>query len=37
VSEYKKAVRSYEKGKVVIFHIKREDQTHAAFVKMPKK
>ena len=37
VSEYMKAVRSYEKGKVVIFHIKREDQTHAAFVKMPKK
>ncbi|HDQ45582.1 MAG TPA: Do family serine endopeptidase [bacterium] len=36
VSEYRSAIRKFEKGKVVIFHLKRRDTETAAFVKLPR-
>lgn len=36
VNDYKRAIRKFEKGKVVIFHIKRGNSETAAFVKLPK-
>ena len=36
VSDYKKSLRKYEKGKVVIFYLKRQDTELHAFVKLPK-
>lgn len=36
VADYRKAVRSFPKGKVVIFTLKRKDNTFHAFVKLPK-
>lgn len=36
VSDYKKAIRSFPKGKVIIFHIQRGEDKFHAFVKLPK-
>lgn len=36
VSEYKKAIRSFPKGKVIIFHVRRGEDEFHAFVKLPK-
>jgi serine protease Do len=36
VSEYKKVIRSFDKGKVVIFNVKSRDRSFHAFVKLPK-
>lgn len=35
VSEYKKALRKFDKGQVVIFHLKRRSTEFPAFVKLP--
>lgn len=35
VSDYRKALRSFEKGDVVIFHLKRRAEDTVAFVKIP--
>jgi len=36
VSDYKKAIRSFPKGKVIIFHVRRGEDAFHAFVKLPK-
>jgi serine protease Do len=36
LSEYKKTIRSFERGKVVIFDVKSKDRSFHAFVKLPK-
>ncbi len=36
VSDYRSALRKFDKGKVVIFHLKRKNTETAAFVKLPK-
>jgi serine protease Do len=36
ITDYKKAVKSFDKGKVVIFRVKRGDNEFHAFVKLPK-
>ncbi len=36
LAEYKKVVRSFENGKVVIFKVKSKDRSFHAFVKLPK-
>ncbi|NQT27016.1 Do family serine endopeptidase [candidate division KSB1 bacterium] len=36
VSDYRKALRSFKNGDVVLFHLKRRDTDTAAFVKLPK-
>jgi serine protease Do len=36
VSDYRRALRKYEKGKVVIFYLKRQGTEFHAFVKLPK-
>ena len=37
VSDYRKVLKQYKKGQVVIFHIARQDDEFAAFVKIPEK
>lgn len=36
LAEYRKVIRSFEKGKVVIFKVKSRDRSFHAFVKLPK-
>jgi serine protease Do len=36
LAEYRKVVRTFEKGKVVIFKVKSKDRSFHAFVKLPK-
>ena len=35
LSDYRRAIRSYNKGEVIIFHMKRGNAEYHAFVKMP--